>query len=444
MADIFLSYAREDDARAAAVARVLGELGWSVFWDRKVVPGTTWDDVLQQELTVASCVVVLWSRASVKSQWVRTEASHGHKRGILVPARLDDIDPPLQFQLLEAAQLHDWADGPNHPEFEALTEGVARHVPRPARPTVKPAPRDSDPRSFTTPTILNRPAPTPRPVPFGAPVKFLSDLWSLPDEPLLGFVEIPEGQFTMGSDKRQDAAASDAELPQHKVVLNRYYIGRYEVTVGQFRAFVQSSDYKVDATALNGAADLPVRSVSWHDAVAYSSWLDERLRQSSDVPAGVRGIMSQNGQACRVTLPSEAEWEKAARGTDGRIYPWGATLEPSRANYSGSGQGRPTPVGSYPEGASPYGLLDMSGNMCEWTRSLWGSSLDKPDFGYPYLPDDPKRDDLKAPNSVFRMVRGGSFSDFGDLVRAAYRVRFYPSVRFTYLGFRVVVSCLRS
>jgi formylglycine-generating enzyme required for sulfatase activity len=269
-------------------------------------------------------------------------------------------------------------------------------------------------------------------------------MWSLPDEPLLGFVEIPAGQFTMGSDRRQDPRAFDREMPQHNVDLPRYYIGRYQVTVAQFRAFVQASGYQWRTPhAQDGQADLPVVDVSWHDAVAYATWLDKSLRESSTTPAGVRAILSAGGQSCRVTLPSEAEWEKAARGVDARVYPWGG--KPANARVASSAKDGPTSVGSYPDGASPYGVLDMCGGYAwEWTRSLWGAKSDEPDFGYPYDPNDSRREDLKAPDTVDRVVRGGSWLNHGRGARAAGRGRLDPSFRSGGIGFRVVVSCSRS
>ena len=275
-------------------------------------------------------------------------------------------------------------------------------------------------------------------------MRFRADFWSLPDEPLLGFVEIPEGVFTMGSDKSRDPAALDEELPQHRVTLSRYYMARYEVTVAQFRAFVSADKRDADENALKGPDDNPVRGVSWHDALSYTTWLDGLLRRENRVPPGLHAIVSSARQSCRVTLPSEGEWEKAARGVDGRIYPWGDKSDRSKANHLNADTGSPTPVGSYPEGASPYGLLDMSGNVWEWTRSVWGPDWEKPVFSYPYQPADPRREDLVAPDAMLRVVRGGSFNDGDHHARTGRRVRLNPDGGLGTLGFRVVVSCLRS
>ena len=226
--------------------------------------------------------------------------------------------------------------------------------------TLKVLPRSNTPPPSSSPPPSSATSPTTSPVPASAPSRFRSDLWSLPNEPLLGFVEIPEGQFTMGSDERLRYTASSNELPQHKVVLPRYFIGRYEVTVAQFRAFVQAGGYPADTKiSLDGQSDLPVVGVWWHDAVAYATWLDKTLRESVPAPASVRSLLSTPG--CRVTLPSEAEWEKAARGTDARVYPWGGSVDLTKANYldSGSGAERRLPNAS-------------------WLISRWGEPLRPP------------------------------------------------------------------
>ena len=158
--------------------------------------------------------------------------------------------------------------------------------------------------------------------------------------------------------------------------------------------------------------------VTWHDAVAYCRWLAKAT-----------------GKPYR--LPSEAEWEKAARGTDGRIYPWGDKWDSRRCNSKEGGPGDTTPVGAYLDGASSYGLLDMAGNVWEWTLSLWGKDWERPDFEYPYKPED-GRENLEAGDSILRVLRGGSFHDSVRHVRCARRYGGVPDFR--YVGFRVVLA----
>jgi len=248
-------------------------------------------------------------------------------------------------------------------------------------------------------------------------------------EEILGqpMVWVPPGPFLMGSDKRRDALANDDELPQHEVILPGYWIGRYPVTVAQFRAFVEASGHQpADSGSLKGPDDHPVVNVVWYDALAYCRWLSERVGMP-------------------VTLPSEAEWEKAARGTDGRIYPWGdEPPDEGRCNFGGN-VGSTTPVGRYsPRGDSPYGCAGMAGNVWEWTRSLWGEDWEKPALKYPYDPED-GRENLEAGHDVGHVLRGGAFGDVERFVRCAARIRlnslrYLPDYRFRNLGFRLVAS----
>jgi TIR domain len=128
VADIFLSYSREDAATASRLADRLGEMGWTVFWDQRIAAGASWDQVIERELRSSGCVVVLWSAVSVQSQWVRTEANFGLRAGRLVPVALDDTEPPLGFQLVETAQLRGWHGEVSHPEFRVLTDGISQLV----------------------------------------------------------------------------------------------------------------------------------------------------------------------------------------------------------------------------------------------------------------------------------------------------------------------------
>jgi formylglycine-generating enzyme required for sulfatase activity len=224
---------------------------------------------------------------------------------------------------------------------------------------------------------------------------------------------VAPGPFLMGSDAAHDPHADQRECPQHRVRLPGYWIGRFPVTVAQFRAFAEASGYHpTDAGSLVGPGDHPVTIVTWHDGLAYCRWLSER--------AGMP-----------VALPSEAEWEKAARGTDGRLYPWGnAPPDGTRCNFDCQVD-HSTPVDRYvPGGLSPYGCADMAGNVWEWTRSL----LRK----YPYKPRD-GREKMETGNDVLRVLRGGSYLDPAGRVRCAARSWYNPNSRGRCGGFRIVV-----
>jgi formylglycine-generating enzyme required for sulfatase activity len=257
---------------------------------------------------------------------------------------------------------------------------------------------------------------------------FRADAWFLPDDELLGFVEVPAGPFTMGSDPAIDPLAFDNERwgagrAQGTVDLPTFYIGRYEVTVAQFRAFVEATGSRTEPKALESPADRPVALVSWPDALAYCRWLETTLRASPRTPTQLGRLL---GDGWRISLPSEAQWEKAARGGDGRIYPWGNEPRPDRANYRGVAT---QPVGSFDCPECPFGLADMSGNVWELTRSRYQP--------YPYDPSD-DREDLQA-DALF-VMRGGHFGDAEQNVRSAVRGGVDPGARRPFIGFRAVIS----
>ena len=257
---------------------------------------------------------------------------------------------------------------------------------------------------------------------------FRADAWSLPDEPLLGFVEIPAGPFLMGSDPAMDPAAFDTERwspesNQGTVDLPTFYIGRYEVTVGQYRAFVEATGHPADPQALQGPPDHPVAFVSWPDALAYARWLEGQIAQGSQVPETLRRLVADGW---RITLPSEAEWEKAARGLDGRVFPWGNEPRRDRANFGATSA---APVGSVACPECANGLADMSGNVWEYTRS--------PYQPYPY---DESDDAADLESDALWVMRGGSFGDSEQNVRAAIRGGADPGVRRDFIGFRLALT----
>jgi len=257
------------------------------------------------------------------------------------------------------------------------------------------------------------------------------------------------------------------EVPQHEVVLADYFIARYPVTHGQYWAFVQSTGYKPPTADFDSERPYewrdgrppphllnhPVVLVTWRYAMAYCQWLTGQLRNWDGTPEPLATLLragANGGPPWEVRLPTEAEWEKAAQGslppTGGgerggadRIFPWGNEPDPERANYVDTGIVTTSAVGCFPGGASPYGVEDLSGNIWEWTHSLWGKDWQKPDFRYPYDPKD-GREDESAGSDVFRVLRGGAFFDGARLVRCAIRRRPYPIYRLRYIGFRVVVA----
>lgn len=304
------------------------------------------------------------------------------------------------------------------------------NAPAPPRPAeVKPPQEDRQPAQPSTTKERERSAPVAT---LKAAPKAVIDF---------DWVTIPSGEFLMGSDKQKDKQAYDIEMPLHMLSLPGYAISRTPVTVAQFAAFVQATDYRTVAEERDSEyhwrhprgwfSDVsqkqkhPVTQVYWRDALAFCEW------------AGVR-------------LPTEAEWEKAARGPsassgdgrpsislgNGRAYPWGDAPPTDKLCNFNQNVKDTTPVGNYPDGASPYGCLDMAGNVLEWTSSLWGKDVFKPDFGYPYDPSD-GREDISAPDSVYRVVRGGSWWSDARGVRCAAR-HWINFVRNVNIGFRVV------
>lgn len=229
-----------------------------------------------------------------------------------------------------------------------------------------------------------------------------------------------------------DRMASDNEKPQHRLTLPDYWIGKTPITNAQFRPFVEGDGYTnrvywtevgwqwrkkdkiVSPEYWNNAqwngADYPVVGVSWYEAVAYCRWLS-----------------AQVGMVLR--LPSEAEWEKAARGPAGLIWPWGNQWEAGRCNIKEAGIGKTTAVGHYSSGASNYGVYDMAGNVWEWCATEWGKSYPyqlKDEWVEAYLQRDPTRS-----------LRGGSWYQERQHARGAYRNHGLPRNRRSSRGLRV-------
>ncbi len=215
-------------------------------------------------------------------------------------------------------------------------------------------------------------------------------------------VRVPAGPFLMGS---EDSQAYADEAPRHEVDLGEFWIGKHAVTNRQFERFVLETGHDPGEgwkeSVSEWGADAPVVHVTWSDAMSYCRW------------AGL-------------TLPTEAQWEKAARGTDGRKFPWGDQWEVDRAWFFENSEGGIHPVDSRPQGASPYGCLNMAGNVWEWTSSVY-----RP---YPYDPSD-GREDPESQDP--RISRGGAWYTYSRSLRCSRRCPEILTVRSNSFGFRV-------
>ena len=219
---------------------------------------------------------------------------------------------------------------------------------------------------------------------------------------------VPAGNFLRGSLEGQ---GDPDERPQRDIYLDAFYIARYPVTNRQYRKFLQETGHEAPPylnDPLYGPDDQPVVGVSWEDADAYCKW------------AGLR-------------LPTEAEWEKAAAWDDQRKlknwWPWGDTEpDPERANYANKIE-RPTPVGQYPLGVSPYGCHDMAGNVMEWVEDC---------YAYDYYEESPV-ENPRGPTRMqwqWKVLRGGSFKRSAGYLTASYRYWYTPSFKDEEIGFR--------
>lgn len=236
----------------------------------------------------------------------------------------------------------------------------------------------------------------------------------------LEMVLIPAGEFTMGTSRKNETADCS---PQHVVYLDAYHIGKFEITNKQYHEFIMAGGYRkrefwtpegwrfitqnniVSPATWNligfNDSSQPAVGMSWYEAAAFAKWAGKRL-------------------------PTEAEWEKAARGTDGKAYPWGEEINVAAVNYKAVT--RPLVVGNYPEGKSPFGLYDVAGNVWEWVQDWYD-----PDYYEKRSKNNPK-----GPNrGNFRVMRGGGWDSNRRHLQCTYRQREKPTWRRLNTGFRV-------
>lgn len=239
---------------------------------------------------------------------------------------------------------------------------------------------------------------------------------------------IPGGRFTMGSTSHPNSQ------PVHQVGVEAFSIGRYPVTNALYARFIAATGRKwLSPDADNPhKRNVPATDLTWHDARAYCDWLTLQWRSKGRI-----------GPDQIVRLPTEPEWERASRGDmpdggDEIVYPWGHGWNSDAANSEETGFNAPCATGLFPAGQSPYGCLDMAGQVWEWTTTLWGDDMATPHFTYPYADDG--REDLSAGPSIRRVLRGGCFSSTSLKACCSYRGSLEPDGFWRGNGFRIVVS----
>jgi len=433
---VFLCHSSNDKPTVRELYRQLSAEGWLDVWldEEKLYPGQDWNLEIEKAVEAADAILVCLSNNSItKEGYVQRElrivldyADYKPEGTLyLIPIRLEDCDPPRR---LRPWQYADYFEKDRDRAYRRLlvslrmrakSLGISAEAPQVQPVSEKPRP---EPKRETVEAPKVKPVQEEhkvevKPKLIEAADKYTPDGHAIYTFNGVEFVKVPAGKFLMGSSDKDKKAYYD-EKPQHAVDLPfEYYIGRFPVTNEKYAAYAKVKGGKHLVSGWEKKLDHPVVNVSCKDAMAYCQWLDELLK--GKLPSGLV-----------LRLPTEAEWEKAARGEKGSIYPWGDRFDKTKCNTDEGGKGETTPVGAYsPQGDSPYGCADMSGNVWEWTHSLFK--------GYPYKVND-GREKIKA--SGDRVLRGGSFVNYGRNARCAYRnhgpINF---LNFSW-GFRVVAS----
>ncbi|MEI7787998.1 MAG: SUMF1/EgtB/PvdO family nonheme iron enzyme, partial [Chlorobiaceae bacterium] len=391
--DIFISYARKDQKRVEPIVRELEKQGWKVFWDFELPTAETWRDYIKKKLDESTCVLVVWSKISITSKWVKIEADEAEKRDILVPVLLDAVQPPFGFNHIQAADLSDWDHTTTHPKFRQCLQAITSRI----SPTL--ALHVSNSQTATSfqvpPVILQRES--------------------------LNFINIRGALFTMGSPESEVGRRHDET--EHQVKVGDFYLCRYAVTVTEFQEFIEASGYRTDAEKGNGSwmyegakwkekeginwrygvSDIerkageynhPVVHVSWNDADAYCKW---------------RTVTT--GKKFR--LPTEAEWEYACRAGTTTPFNTSVNITTDQANYNGNYPYNNNREGLFRENTvavdmfapNAWGLHNMHGNVWEWCSDWYGEKYydECKAKGIVDNPDGPK----KGSN---RVLRGGSWT----------------------------------
>ncbi len=419
---LFISYAHADTGQVKQIVDILRVGGHDPWFDHKLLPGQDWQAELLRAITVCDAFLYALTPESVASEWCQWEFAQAVQMGKPVIPVLMQAKTSLP-EAISRYQYADFTDGPT-------PRGVARLLGGLRLVTVVVPRQDAPPSPLNpqgTPAQAVQPsAPETRaglkPAPAASPL-VPPDLSAILPPPF-EWCEIPAGWVTL------EDASEYGSTKGGKFHVRRFWMAKYPLTNAQYRVFENDEDgylnpawwdYSEAAktwreenpapadTAFPGD-DLPRTNVCWYEAAAFCRWLTARA-------VGAQGLAP-----AQITLPTEQQWQRAAQGEDGRVYPWGNNFDRKLCNTDESGIKKTTPVTKYPDGASPYGVLELAGNVWEWCLTEWGT------------------DGTGLEGDAPRVLRGGSWFTYQYDARAAYRSRYYPTDRSGNFGFRVVLG----
>lgn len=393
---VFLCHSSEDKSTVRELYQKLSAEKWIKPWldDQSLTPDSDLDFEIREAMKASDVIIICLSKSSIRREgYMQKEvqmaldlAAEKSSSTIIIPLRLEECNPP--HRLRELRYVDYFPASQQERAFQRLLISLKKHA----------ASLDIQIDSISAPT-QNSDIPNRNKLILSNGMEFIC---------------IPAGKFLMGSEN-----SLDSEKPQHTVdIPYNYWLARFPVTNELYNAYIKSNGSKHPVEEWEKKKDHPVVNISWRDAMEYCQWLNKLFK--AELPAGLI-----------LRLPSEPEWEKGARGTDGRDYPWGNTFDKNKCNsYEGGKSRGTTSVGLYsPQGDSPYGCSDMAGNVSNFTHSQY-----KP---YPYNSEDGRENEQ---TDITRVERGGSFSIGGSMLSCAFRIPCPPGERWGTRGFRVVAS----